>query len=633
MRGGWAEATRLGTSPACLAAILAATCDNAGSSSHWWVTAFRPYPAALAAARMAATADAVISGRSGRLRPLRARARDGGSGSARAVPAGAGSGRDSIADWAAVTLASSSAAVGLRSGSLARHCSISGRTSAGAPSRSAASRTTRSSTVAGCPAPNGLRPVAAKASTAPRLNTSLSGPTPLPSACSGDMKLGVPTTRPARASGATSAAWEIPKSITRGPSSASSTLEGLRSPCTTPAAWIAVRLLTSPAASASTDAADSGPRSRTGPSLAEAVRDRGPLSAAPVLALAAGLVKSLTAIHAVGVVHGDLKPSNVLLALDGPRVIDFGISQAAEAAPLARGGLVVGTPSFMSPEQAAGQEVGPLSDVFSLGAVLAFAATGRKPFGTGQPAAVLDRVVHGAADLRDAPAEVRPLIEQCLAKDPLRRPTAAELLAGVTAAQSAMEPRPEPALRDPAGPDRRPGADRLAGPQAGGVRRRPRRTLITAAAAATILMASGAGYGLNAAAQHARDDQAPSQIAAGMAARPAGLGPRRVPSSSPPHITGTYTYQQGVTVVFEISYSDPGHNAAGFGFVGVQGSDWPRQHYSFSSPADGIVAGNSIAFPLDQGCGTGFEWTSTVKAWIYDKAGTRSKPVIIHLAC
>src|SRR5438876_11125475 len=88
MRGGWAEATRLGISPACLAAILAATWDNAGPSSRWWMAAFRPYPAALAAARMAATADAVISGRSGRLRPLRAGAPDGGSGSAGAVPAG-----------------------------------------------------------------------------------------------------------------------------------------------------------------------------------------------------------------------------------------------------------------------------------------------------------------------------------------------------------------------------------------------------------------------------------------------------------------------------------------------------------------------------------------------------------------
>ena len=364
-----------------------------------------------------------------------------------------------------------------------------------------------------------------------------------------------------------------------------------------------------------------------GPSLSEAVRNRGPLTSGSLLALAAGLAKSLTAIHAAGVVHGDLKPSNVLLALDGPRVIDFGISQAAEVAPLARTGLVVGTPSFMAPEQAAGEEVGPLSDVFSLGAVLAFAATGRKPFGAGQPATVLERVVRGAADLEGAPAEVRPLIEQCLAKDPLRRPTAAEMLAGVTAARSAMEPRPEPARAGsaPAGPGPPSGARARSG------RRRP---LITAAAIAAIIAAGSAtGYGLTA-ATHQRDDApALSQAIAGMAAKPAGLAPKRAASAQPPRITGTYTYQQGAMVYFEISYSDPGHNAAGFGFVGVEGSLWPRQHYSFSSPAQGIVEPNSIAFPLNQGCGTGFEYTSTVKAWIYDQAGTRSKPVIIHLAC
>jgi hypothetical protein len=359
-----------------------------------------------------------------------------------------------------------------------------------------------------------------------------------------------------------------------------------------------------------------------GSSLSEAVRDSGPLTAWSLLALATGLAKSLTAIHAAGVVHGDLKPSNVLLAPDGPRVIDFGISQAAEAAPLARAGLVVGTPSFMAPEQAAGEEVGPRSDVFSLGAVLAFAATGRKPFGAGPPAAVLDRVVRAAADLEGAPAEVRPLIEQCLAKDPLRRPTAAELLAGVTAAQSAMEPRSEPA---PAGADR-PGKARARGGQ------RPRR-LITASAVAVILGAS-AGYGLNAVTQHQRDDdRALSQIAARMAARPAGPVPKPVPSAPAPRITGAYTYQQGSRVFFEISYSDPGHNAAGFGFVGVQGTDLREQDYLFSNPADGIVTRNSIAYPLAQGCGTGLEYTSTVKAWIYNKAGVRSKPVIIHLAC
>jgi hypothetical protein len=365
-----------------------------------------------------------------------------------------------------------------------------------------------------------------------------------------------------------------------------------------------------------------------GSSLSEAVRNRGPLTAGSLLSLAAGLAKSLTAIHAAGVVHGDLKPSNVLLALDGPRVIDFGISQAAEVTPLARAGLVVGTPSFMSPEQAAGKDVGPLSDVFSLGAVLAYAATGRKPFGTGQPAAVLERVVHGTADLEDVPAEVRPLIERCLAKDPARRPTAAELLAGVTGAQSALEPGPEPDLGGLAG------ADVPSRPRRAGARRRSWRPLITAPAIAGLLAAAGAaGYGLITAAQHQRDGAALSQTGAKMAVKRADPAPRRAPSVPSPRITGTFTYQQDEMVYFEISYSDPGHNAAGFGFVGVQGSDLRKQDHLFSSPANGIIAGNSIAYPLEQGCGTGLEYTSTVKAWIYNKDGVRSKPVIIHLAC
>src|ERR1700735_2726533 len=166
-----------------------------------------------------------------------------------------------------------------------------------------------------------------------------------------------------------------------------------------------------------------------GPSLAETVREHGPLSAKSVLALAAGLAEGLSAIHAAGVVHGDLKPSNVLLAEDGPRVIDFGISHAAEAAPLTHPNLVMGSPGFMSPEQAMGRKVGPLSDVFSLGAVLAFAATGERPFGTGTPIALLDRVIHGTPNLDKVPPEVLPLVERCLAKDPGERPTAAGLLA------------------------------------------------------------------------------------------------------------------------------------------------------------------------------------------------------------
>ena len=120
-----------------------------------------------------------------------------------------------------------------------------------------------------------------------------------------------------------------------------------------------------------------------GPSLADAVSEHGPLPPRSVLALAAGLAEGLNAIHAAGVVHRDLKPANVLLAEDGPRVIDFGISRAVDASALTHTGLVVGSPGYMSPEQAEGREAGPPSDIFSLGAVLAFAATGQGPFGTG----------------------------------------------------------------------------------------------------------------------------------------------------------------------------------------------------------------------------------------------------------
>jgi eukaryotic-like serine/threonine-protein kinase len=168
-----------------------------------------------------------------------------------------------------------------------------------------------------------------------------------------------------------------------------------------------------------------------GPSLAEAVTAHGPLAAGPVVALAAGLAEGLGAVHAAGVVHRDLKPSNVLLAEDGPRVIDFGISRAVEASALTHTGQVVGSPGFMSPEQAEGREVGPASDVFSLGAVLVFAANGEGPFGTGSTPALVYRVVHADPGLDGVPEQIRDVVAQCLAKDPALRPTTAQLLAGL----------------------------------------------------------------------------------------------------------------------------------------------------------------------------------------------------------
>ncbi len=181
-----------------------------------------------------------------------------------------------------------------------------------------------------------------------------------------------------------------------------------------------------------------------GPSLADAVEAQGPLPADSLLMLAAGLAEGLEAIHAAGLVHRDLKPSNVLLAGDGPRVIDFGISRAAEASVLTQTGTVMGSPGFMSPEQAEGSTVGPASDVFSLGAVLTFAATGEGPFGTGSTPALMYRVVHHQPDTVRLPEQIRPLIERCLAKDPRERPTPTDLLAEFGAGQLAADWLPGP---------------------------------------------------------------------------------------------------------------------------------------------------------------------------------------------
>ncbi|MFD4000442.1 protein kinase domain-containing protein [Streptomyces rubiginosohelvolus] len=178
-----------------------------------------------------------------------------------------------------------------------------------------------------------------------------------------------------------------------------------------------------------------------GPSLAQVVAAGGPLPPVTVRALGSRLAEALAAVHEAGLIHRDVKPGNVLLALDGPRLIDFGIARHEGATALTATGAVIGTPGYLAPEQASAGPLGPPCDVFSLGCVLVYAATGRGPFGEGGGAGALFRTVHEEPDLTGVPSGLTPLIAACLAKDPAARPTASRLR---DAAAADGEPAPDP---------------------------------------------------------------------------------------------------------------------------------------------------------------------------------------------
>jgi serine/threonine protein kinase len=164
-----------------------------------------------------------------------------------------------------------------------------------------------------------------------------------------------------------------------------------------------------------------------GPSLHDKVADEGPLSAADVAAVGAALSEGLVAVHEAGVVHRDLKPSNILLSPKGPRIIDFGIAWATGASTLTHVGTAVGSPGFLAPEQVRGAAVTPATDVFSLGATLAYASMADSPFGHGSSEVMLYRVVHEEPQLHGVPDALAPLVRACLAKDPEERPTTLQL--------------------------------------------------------------------------------------------------------------------------------------------------------------------------------------------------------------
>ncbi|MEU8800573.1 PQQ-binding-like beta-propeller repeat protein [Spirillospora sp. NPDC048819] len=182
------------------------------------------------------------------------------------------------------------------------------------------------------------------------------------------------------------------------------------------------------------------------PTLREALASVGTLPESAVRALGAGLAEALRAIHGVGLVHRDLKPGNILLAEDGPKIIDFGIAKVTDATRITRTGAMIGTLAYMAPEQIAGsRDAGPAADVFSLAGVLVYAASGAKPFGERDPARVLYEVMYEEPCLDGVPASLRELLAACLAKEPAGRPALESVLAALTPA----DPRAlnSPALR------------------------------------------------------------------------------------------------------------------------------------------------------------------------------------------
>ncbi|MBC9711752.1 protein kinase [Streptomyces sp. TRM66268-LWL] len=249
-----------------------------------------------------------------------------------------------------------------------------------------------------------------------------------------------------------------------------------------------------------------------GPALDEAVEAAGPLPEQAVRALGAALCAALDQLHRSEVVHRDLKPSNILVTAYGPKVIDFGIARAVGDERLTRTGSAVGTPAFMSPEQATGQEHGAAGDVFALAGVLVYAARGSGPFGTGQAADLLYRVRYAEADLTGVPPSLVPVLARCLSKDPAQRPGVLELAAQLhdgsgefadqlpdslmaeigrrAAAVWQISPRRMPAPVDVAGPDgpsepvKRAGASR-------------RRFLLGGGAAAVAALAGGGAWWWN----------------------------------------------------------------------------------------------------------------------------------------
>ncbi|MCX4489943.1 serine/threonine protein kinase [Streptomyces anulatus] len=257
------------------------------------------------------------------------------------------------------------------------------------------------------------------------------------------------------------------------------------------------------------------------PTLAEHVGEQGPLRGAVAHSFAVGLAEALVTIHQAGVVHRDLKPGNVLLSERGPKVIDFGIAQAADATALTRTGVTVGTVGYMAPEQLRGQ-AGPPADVFAWALTVAYATTGRPPFGSGPGEAVLHRVLHEEPDLDGVPAHLKVLLTSALSRSPERRPTPERLLSELTSAQDPGAPIDIHAVSTVLATARQ--IPEAAAPPASAVKQRTPRA--AAAAAAVVLLLSIVGILWVVLPDHRRSTESSTT-------RPPSRSAGTTPSSSP----------------------------------------------------------------------------------------------------
>ncbi|MFJ4011639.1 PQQ-binding-like beta-propeller repeat protein [Streptomyces sp. NPDC090026] len=307
-----------------------------------------------------------------------------------------------------------------------------------------------------------------------------------------------------------------------------------------------------------------------GPTLAEEVKGHGPLDSARLRRVGAGLAEALRDIHRAGVVHRDLKPGNVLLAQDGPKVIDFGISRPRDSELRTETGKLIGTPPFMAPEQfQRPREVGPAADVFALGAVLVHAATGRGPFDSDSPYIVAYQVVHDDPDLTGVPDDLVPLLHRCLAKDPADRPSPYEVMVALRAASPSAAHDTQAHI--PA--QRGPGADSAAArPVAGSGeaqgddgptaaerqahtprRSRPRRRAVRLASAACAVAAAAVAFSVAAPGDRGGGSPAPAANTADDALRPWSVPLREASGSGIPACTASaaavFCTAPGVTAV------------------------------------------------------------------------------------